>query len=412
MEKHSKKIYQREKIMKRKNSFVSILASLGKLCLYACAIGILYWIYLILLIFLDFKVWVASLLFLFSLIAGAIAWLFAPWKKGLTKIFSRSAKCIALAGVLAVVGTAGYVVYLDSIRVVNNQNINTTEYLPFDENSKIARLDGDASLKFTMFDDLPVIDCAAALFPTASAFVNATYPSNIPPLNREDSPFRYTNTPGGNRALANGEIDFMIGVEPQAFYKEMAAENGYELESVPIGKEAFVFFTNAKNPVKSLTIEQIRGIYSGEITNWKQVGGENLEIQVFMRNGNSGSASALEKLMGDLPIVAPKTEFLFDLMSGIVQAASDYENHRGAIGFSFRYYVTDIVNENSVRFIPIEGVEPTIETIASGEYPLVDQIYVSYRKGHMTEEMQRLLNWILSEEGQLLIERSGYAPIS
>lgn len=396
---------------KGKNSFVSIFATLGKLCLYACAAVVLYWTYLILLIFLDFKIWVASLLFLLALLTGAIAWLISPWKKGLKKIFSRSAACIALAGVLAVSGTIGYVVYLDSIRIVDNQNINTEEYLPFDENSKIARLDGDASLKFTIFDDLPVIDCAAALFPTASAFVNATYPSTIPPLNREDSPFKYTNTPGGNRALAKGEIDFMIGVEPQDFYKEMAAENGYEFESVPIGKEAFVFFTNAKNPVKSLTIEQIRGIYSGEITNWKQVGSEDLEIQVFMRNGNSGSASALEKLMGDLPMVEPKKEFLFNLMSGIVQAASDYENHRGAIGFSFRYYVTDIVNENDIRFIPIEGVEPTIDTVTSGEYPLVDQIYISYRKGYMTEEMQRLLTWILSEEGQLLIERSGYAPI-
>lgn len=397
--------------MKKKNKFVSILATLGKLCVIGLAAFLLYWAYIFLMIFLDFKVWIASLLFLVALLLAAIAWLMPnAWKRGV-KAFSHSALCIALAGVIAVGGTFGYCVYLDSIRIVDNLNINTEEYLPFDENSKIARLDKEASLKFTIFDDLPVIDCAAALFPTASAFINATYPSNIPPLNREDSPFKYTNTPGGNRALANGEIDFMIGVKPQDYYQEIAAENGYALESVPIGKEAFVFFTNAKNPVESLTIEQIRGIYSGEITNWKQVGGEDLDIQVFMRNGNSGSYSALEKLMGDLQMAEPKKEFVFDLMSGIVQAASDYENHRGAIGFSFRYYVTDIVSENGIRFIPIEGVEPTIETVTSDEYPLVDNLFISYRKGYMTEEMQLLLDWILSEEGQLLVERSGYAPV-
>ena len=397
--------------MKKKNKFVSILATLGKLCVIGLAAFLLYWAYIFLMIFLDFKVWIASLLFLVALSLAAIAWLMPnAWKRGV-KAFSRSALCIALAGVIAVGATFGYCVYLDSIRIVDNLNINTEEYLPFDENSKIARLDKEASLKFTIFDDLPVIDCAAALFPTASAFINATYPSNIPPLNREDSPFKYTNTPGGNWALANGEIDFMIGVKPQDYYQEIAAENGYALESVPIGKEAFVFFTNAKNPVESLTIEQIRGIYSGEITNWKQVGGEDLEIQVFMRNGNSGSYSALEKLMGDLQMAEPKKEFVFDLMSGIVQAASDYENHRGAIGFSFRYYVTDIVSENGIRFIPIEGVEPTIETVTSDEYPLVDNLFISYRKGYMTEEMQLLLDWILSEEGQLLVERSGYAPV-
>ena len=397
--------------MKKKNKFVSILATLGKLCVIGLAAFLLYWAYIFLMIFLDFKVWIASLLFLVALSLAAIAWLMPnAWKRGV-KAFSRSALCIALAGVIAVGATFGYCVYLDSIRIVDNLNINTEEYLPFDENSKIARLDKEASLKFTIFDDLPVIDCAAALFPTASAFINATYPSNIPPLNREDSPFKYTNTPGGNMALAQGEIDFMIGVKPQDYYQEIAAENGYALESVPIGKEAFVFFTNAKNPVESLTIEQIRGIYSGEITNWKQVGGEDLDIQVFMRNGNSGSYSALEKLMGDLPMAEPKKEFVFDLMSGIVQAASDYENHRGAIGFSFRYYVTDIVSENGIRFIPIEGVEPTIETVTSDEYPLVDNLFISYRKGYMTEEMQLLLDWILSEEGQLLVERSGYAPV-
>ena len=397
--------------MKKKNKFVSILATLGKLCVIGLAAFLLYWAYIFLMIFLDFKVWIASLLFLVALSLAAIAWLMPnAWKRGV-KAFSRSALCIALAGVIAVGATFGYCVYLDSIRIVDNLNINTEEYLPFDENSKIARLDKEASLKFTIFDDLPVIDCAAALFPTASAFINATYPSNIPPLNREDSPFKYTNTPGGNMALAQGEIDFMIGVKPQDYYQEIAAENGYALESVPIGKEAFVFFTNAKNPVESLTIEQIRGIYSGEITNWKQVGGEDLDIQVFMRNGNSGSYSALEKLMGDLQMAEPKKEFVFDLMSGIVQAASDYENHRGAIGFSFRYYVTDIVSENGIRFIPIEGVEPMIETVTSDEYPLVDNLFISYRKGYMTEEMQLLLDWILSEEGQLLVERSGYAPV-
>ena len=397
--------------MKKKNKFVSILATLGKLCVIGLAAFLLYWAYIFLMIFLDFKVWIASLLFLVALSLAAIAWLMPnAWKRGV-KAFSRSALCIALAGVITVGATFGYCVYLDSIRIVDNLNINTEEYLPFDENSKIARLDKEASLKFTIFDDLPVIDCAAALFPTASAFINATYPSNIPPLNREDSPFKYTNTPGGNWALANGGIDFMIGVKPQDYYQEIAAENGYALESVPIGKEAFVFFTNAQNPINSLTIEQIRGIYSGEITNWKQVGGEDLEIQVFMRNGNSGSYSALEKLMGDLQMAEPKKEFVFDLMLGIVQAASDYENHRGAIGFSFRYYVTDIVSENGIRFIPIEGVEPTIETVTSDEYPLVDNLFISYRKGYMTEEMQLLLDWILSEEGQLLVERSGYAPV-
>ncbi len=394
-----------------KNKFLFVCQTIGKVCAIVAGGYGLSILYVILMLFLDFKIWIASLLFAVALLILAVAWLLPKtWGKGV-KAVTRSANCVFLAAILAIGGAIGYTAYLNSIRIVDNLNINTEEYLPFDENSKIARLDGEASLQFSIFEDLPVIDCAAALFPMTSAFINATYPSNIPPLNREDSPFQYNNTPDGNRALAQGEIDFMIGVKPNEHYQNMAAEKGYELESIPIGKEAFVFFTNAKNPIASLTIEQVRGIYSGKITNWKQVGGEDLEIQVFMRNGNSGSASALYKLMGDLPMVEPQKDFVFDLMSGIVQAASDYENHRGAIGFSFRYYVTDIVSENGIRFIPIEGVEPTIDSVTDETYPLVDNMYISYRKGQVTKEMQRFLDWVLSEEGQLLVERSGYAPV-
>ncbi len=396
---------------KNKKLLTHALFSFFKLILLGFFAFFLFVALTILMIFIDFKVFLASLLLVFALVILAVVLLVYPYFEKCRKVLLKSAACVALAGAVAIGATIGYNCYLNSIRIVDNLNINTEEYLPFDENSKIARLDGEASLRFSIFDDLPIIDGAAALFPTYSAFVNATYPSNIPPLNREDSPFRYTNTPSGNLSLVKGEIDFMIGVKPSDYYQSAAEERGVTLESVPFGKEAFVFFTNAKNPIESLTIEQIKGIYSGEITNWKQVGGENLEIQVFMRNGNSGSSSALYNLMGDTPMIEPKKEFVFDLMSGIVKAASDYENHRGAIGFSFRYYVTDIVSENGIKFIPIEGVEPTIETVASGEYPLTDYFYVSYRKGEMTQEMQLLLDWILSDEGQLLVERSGYAPL-
>ncbi len=397
--------------MKAKNVILYILATFAKLCLIAFIGIVLFGFYFILMMLVDFKISMACLLFIVALLLLLIAWLLpSEWKRGV-KVFMRSALCVTIAGVIAVVSTIGYCLYLDSIRVVDNLNINTEEYLPFDKNSKIARLDNDASLKFSIFDNLPTIDCAAALFPMTSAFINATYPSNIPPLNRKDSPFKYNNTPDGNRSLAMGEIDFMIGVKPHEHYQEMAKENGYELQSTPIGREAFVFFTNAKNPVKSLTIEEIRGIYSGKITNWKQVGGEDLEIQVFMRNGSSGSAAALYELMGDTPLIEPEKEFTFSLMSGIIQAASDYENHRGAIGFSFRYYVTDIVSEKGIRFIPIEGIEPTTDTVASEEYPLVDNLYISYREGYVTTEMQLFLDWILSDEGQLLVERSGYSPV-
>ncbi len=392
--------------------FKGILSTALKLALIAFIAFCLTIFYVLLMIFVDFKIIVATLLFPLTLALFAIAWLLpSAWARGKRYVVNASV-AIFCAGIIATLSMVGYNVYLDSIRIVDNLNINTEEYLPFDENSKIATLDEQSTLKFKITDDLPIIDGAAALFPTYSAFVNAVYPSNIPPLNRADSPFKYNNTGVGYSKLIGGETDLFIGVEPDYGTKSYAEREGVEFEYTPIGSEAFVFFTNAHNPVKNLTIEQIKGIYSGEITNWSQVGGESLEIQVFMRNGNSGSSAALYRILGDIEVIEPKKDFVFDLMSGIVQAASDYENHRGAIGFSYRYYVSDIVAENGIRFIPIEGVEPTSQSVTSQEYPFIENLLAVTIKGKRTENTQKLIDWILSPQGQYLIEKSGYAPIA
>ena len=111
----------------------------------------------------------------------------------------------------------------------------------------------------------------------------------------------------------------------------------------PIGKESFVFFVNAQNEVKGLTVDEIKGIYSGKITNWKDVGGKNKEIRAFQRPEDSGSQTALQKLMGDVPIMDPPVENVIDLMGGIIAQVSTYQNYNNAIGYTFRYYSTEMV---------------------------------------------------------------------
>ncbi len=368
-------------------------------------------IFLLLLMTIDLKVFIALLFLIPALAVAAVAWLIPPRHKKGRKYTLICAAAIATASVIAACSTLGYNVYLNSIRITDNSNINTEEYLPFDENSKIARLDGDASLSFSITDDLPVVDGAAALFPVYSAFVNAVYPKNIPPLNRADSPFKFNNTTLGYIDLIDGKTDIMFGVAPDQSVVDLAEEMGVSLEIVPIGREAFVFFTNARNNIDNLTQQQIKDIYSGKTRNWSEVGGDNLEIQVFLRNGSSGSAAALYRFMGDTPITDVQSEYVFNLMSGIVEAASDYENHRGAIGFSYRYYVSGIMEEKGIRFIPVDGIAPETDTITDGSYPLIENLCLVYREGAVTDEMRALIEWILSPEGQTLVKLSGYAPI-
>ena len=129
----------------------------------------------------------------------------------------------------------------------------------------------------------------------------------------------------------NGDVDIFFGAEPSAEQKKLASDAGKELVYTPIGKEAFVFFVSEDNPVDGLTSEQIRNIYSGNITNWKKLGGRNLPILAFQRPQNSGSQTKMEKFMGDAKLKEPlKVEFEYSMV-GVISAVADYQNKETAI---------------------------------------------------------------------------------
>ena len=300
----------------------------------------------------------------------------------------------------------GMVQYDKSITINTSPNINVHEYLPFEENSKIVKTRSE-TLQLT--DNLPKIDGAAALFPVYSAFVNAVYPDTT---ELYDGTFEYNNTPGGYQLLAEKQIDIFIGVYPSDEQKAYAEECNTTFEYTPIGTEAFVFFVHKDNPIDNLTTEQIQGIYSGKITNWKQVGGKNEKIEAFQRNEGSGSQSMLKRFMGDKPIMEAPTELKNDLMSGIIERVSNYKNKTNSIGFSFRFYVEGIIKNPDIKMVSIDGVAPTAENVKNGTYPVVTPIYAVTYEEQTNGNVDKLLEWILSDEGQYIIEKTGYVGIA
>lgn len=310
----------------------------------------------------------------------------------------------------AVYGTAlgtnfGIIKYNKSITVNTSPNIVIPAYLPFKEDSKIVKTDSK-TLKLT--ENLPRIDGAAALFPVYSAFVNAVYPNTT---KLHDGIFEYNNTPGGYRLLAEKETDIFIGVYPSDEQRAYAEENQTTFEYTPIGTEAFVFFVHKDNPITNLTTEQIKDIYSGKITNWKDVGGKNEKIAAFQRNEGSGSQSMLKRFMGDTPITDAPTEMLNDLMAGIIEQVADYKSKTNSIGFSFRYYVEGIIKNPDIKMISIDGAAPTSENIRNGSYPILTPIYAVTYKENQNGNVDKLLEWILSDEGQYIINETGYVGI-
>lgn len=320
---------------------------------------------------------------------------------------------IYLAFVLCVIvldGTqVGINAYNDAITINVTPNINIYEYMPFDQDSKIVKVDSK-TLNFDGVpkDQLPIIDGATAAFPVYSAFIHAVYPETTEIY---DGVFEYNNTVGGYELLAEKKTDLFFGAAPSKEQIAYAEQNGTTFAYTQMGYEAFVFFVHKDNPIESLTLEQIKGIYSGQITNWKEVGGKNEKIVPFQRNEGSGSQSMLIRLMGDTPIMEPDKQTMVGAMGGIIEKVADYKNKSTSIGFSFRYYVEGIIKNPDIKLIAIDGVAPTKENIRNGTYPIIAPVYAVTYEGNPKENVQKLINWILSEEGQYIIEQTGYVGL-
>lgn len=284
--------------------------------------------------------------------------------------------------------------------------IDVGAYLPHDADSELVRI--NASLKLT--ENLPVLDGVAALLPVYAAFVDAVYPAGSVTYEggtfsddnyygenfAGDSKMQYRNTVRGYQAVVDGTTDILFCAAPSEEQKQYAKEQNVELVYVPIGLEAFVFFVNENNPVDNLSTEQIRGIYAGDYTNWSEVGGANRVINPVTRLSGSGSQTVMEAFMGEQEI-AMKSPFA-------ITGAS--------IGFSFRYYMDGIVGNEAVKMLSLNGVYPSAENIQNGSYPIISEFYAIYRADNANENIPILIDWILSEEGQTIIEESGYVRIN
>ena len=337
----------------------------------------------------------------------------------------RHRKKLALCLLAVAVGCGAYVghgLWRDSIPTMDDRDLLLWQYEPFAPDTKAASLDEPSTLILSE-DALLRLDGATALYPVYAGFVQAVYPQGEYP--------RYTATEDGYgvvtcsgtvdayQRLIQGDADVIFAAAPSQGQLDMAAQAGVELHLTPIGREAFVFFVNSKNPVEGLTVEEIQGIYTGQITNWSQLGGKNQSIRPFQRQDNSGSQSALLRLMEGLPLIEPEQEDRVGDMGGIIRDVADYRNYANAIGFSFRFYASEMEANDQIRLLALDDVAPTKETIRDGSYPISDSFYAVTAAPtgqpdprESDPQLDAFLRWILSEQGQRIIEASGYVGIS
>lgn len=305
-----------------------------------------------------------------------------------------------------------------------------TDYTVFAEHAKLAELDHAPAFQIENEADMPVLDGAEACYPLYAAFAKAVYKDigKIEKAAEQNGEYAscngkivsFTNTVWGFNRLIEGEIDpekaaggvdMFFGARPSADQMKAAEARGVELEITPIGKEAFVFFVEKDNPIENLTTEELKAIYHGDLTNWRELGGRNQKILAFQRPENSGSQTMMEAFMGELPLKKPQTYETVDAMMGVIREVAQYADEKGAIGYSFRYFVEVLNQEENVKLLSVDGVYPTLETIEDGSYPLTVSVCLVTRKNESNPNVQKMIDFILSDDGQELIRKTGYAGL-
>ncbi|MEI7668154.1 MAG: hypothetical protein WCI62_04115, partial [Erysipelotrichaceae bacterium] len=140
---------------------------------------------------------------------------------------------------------------------------------------------------------------------------------------------------------------------------------------------------------------------------------DDVAIRAMQRPINSGSQTGfLGLIMKDLTVMNPPVDWVSAEMGQLIEMVAHYDNKPDAIGYSFYYYVTDMVANPDVKLLMIDGVYPNPNSISNGSYPIQTNYYAVFRKSELeTSNVRILVNYILTDEGQELIELAGYVKL-
>lgn len=208
------------------------------------------------------------------------------------------------------------------------------------------------------------------------------------------------------------KVDLVFCLRPSADQVKRAAQNGVVFEEVPFANEGFVFFVNKDNPVDSITVEQLHDIYAGKITNWKELGGNDEKIIAYQRTEGSGSQTGLYlHVIAPEEVQEPPTENRIATMNEIIDVVANYQNAAGALGYSYRYFVTNMHYDEQIKMLRVNGVYPDYNSIADGSYPLISDVCAVFREDESADSgARKIARWCASSQGAVLAKELGYVP--
>lgn len=211
----------------------------------------------------------------------------------------------------------------------------------------------------------------------------------------------------GIKAFINGVTDICASSRPmKESEKRTARSRGSIVNEIPVALDGLAICVNASNPVKSLTMDQLRRIYIGQISNWSQVGGANAPITVYSRDSNSGTYGFFQQNVLRNQNWGPSVRFL----PSTSEEAREVGRTAGGIAYGGVAYFK---GRSDIRIIPVaakEGspaIEPSEENVRSKKYPIWRYLYY-YTNGKPSGDTKTFIDYALSPAGQKVVERVGY----
>lgn len=187
---------------------------------------------------------------------------------------------------------------------------------------------------------------------------------------------------------------------------ELAKEKGLTPYRVSVALDGIAVFLNEVNPVKELTLAQLKAIYTGAITNWQEVGGPDAQIILYGRENNSGTYAFFKEHVLEEEDYSDYTQTLPGT-AAVVNAVSKDKN---AIGYGGIAWATGVKDAAVKKTDDSPAILPTVETVSNGTYPISRDLYWFFN-GKPDGELKKLVNWALSEEGQKLAAEMDYVPL-
>ncbi len=358
-------------------------------------------LFMMLLFGVDWRIVFCLLPLLIVIVILVAAW--CVTQPAVRKWILRSAVAVGVATAL-LLGAFGGVVIWENCVTVDDRGFSRNyidDNIPFTD-------DGIENTPMFDLNGAPHIVTETSCYPLVSSIISSVYPKTEI-YKRAQGDYgggegRYLRV---NRSpslfLERGESD--IAIIRGEYYERDDLEQTMSVEVVAL--DAVVVFTYEDNAVTELTTEQLVNIFTGEVTDWSELGGGPQKILAYAANALNYSGKALREYLGTgITCYETHPEFILPYFTFVEQSTA-YRNVKGAIGFTFLSNYDE--RYEGTRPIAIDGVLPNESTVADSSYPIVTQIVAATPKDR-GEQTEKLLQWLHSEEGAALIEGAGLIP--